>query len=478
MARRHALSDPAPLHRRRLERLQGLSAALAGALTPNDVAQVIFEQGFGIVEAKSVYLYVERPGGTLELVQGFGLPEVYVAAHQVVAPGDPLPVAEAYRTGAPVWLGSPAEIAGRYPGLADAARAEGDLAMAALPLATERTRGAIGLAFDAPRPFGAAEREFVLAVARQCAQAIERARLYEAQRKLAERLGQLQSTAAALAGAATPREVADIAFRALAGLGASAAEFHAVDGREHLRLVVRHGPGVGAHAPSMRLDEPHPAAEVVRTGRALWLAEPDEVATHGGSPDASGRPVGALAAVPLLAGGDPVGALVVAFPGPRALQPDERSFVRLVAQPCAQALERARLFELAGRTRAEAQRSAAVLDELFRAAPVGLALLDREMRYVRVNRQLAEMNGIPADAHLGKTPLELLPGLPGEKIAEAFRKVVATGAPMTGLVVVGETAAAPGTTGRWVNDWYPVRLGNEIVGVGVLVRALDARKDG
>jgi GAF domain-containing protein len=228
----------------------------------------------------------------------------------------------------------------------------------------------------------------------------------------------------------------------------------------------------------MRLDEPHPAAEVVRTGRALWLAEPDEVAVHGGTPEPSGRPVGALAAVPLLAGGNPVGALVVVFPEPRALEPDERSFIRLVAQPCAQALERARLSELARTNQAEAERNAAVLDELFRAAPIGLALLDREMRYVRVNRQLAEMHGIPAEAHLGKTPLALLPGLPGEKMAEAFRKVVATGAPVTGVAVAGETTAAAGTTGRWVGDWYPVRLGSAIVGVGVLVRALDGDAEG
>src|SRR5690242_14618521 len=53
----------------------------------------------------------------------------------------------------------------------------------------------------------------------------------------------------------------------------------------------------------------------------------------------------------------------------------------------------------------------AQLDVLW-DAPIGIVYLDRDLRYVRVNAALAEMNGAPAEAHLGKTVAEVLP--PGE----------------------------------------------------------------
>src|SRR5262249_39658230 len=53
----------------------------------------------------------------------------------------------------------------------------------------------------------------------------------------------------------------------------------------------------------------------------------------------------------------------------------------------------------------QAEREAnALLDALGSCAPVGLAFLDRELRFQRVNPVLAEMNGLSVEAHLGKRP--------------------------------------------------------------------------
>ena len=46
---------------------------------------------------------------------------------------------------------------------------------------------------------------------------------------------------------------------------------------------------------------------------------------------------------------------------------------------------------------------------LYRTAPIGLALVDREMKYVRVNDKLAEFNGRPVASHLGRTFSEIVP---------------------------------------------------------------------
>jgi len=51
------------------------------------------------------------------------------------------------------------------------------------------------------------------------------------------------------------------------------------------------------------------------------------------------------------------------------------------------------------------------LHAIYEGAPVGLCFLDRDLRYVSINRRLAELNGAPIEAHLGRTPEEMAPGL-------------------------------------------------------------------
>jgi PAS domain-containing protein len=49
------------------------------------------------------------------------------------------------------------------------------------------------------------------------------------------------------------------------------------------------------------------------------------------------------------------------------------------------------------------------IEAIYRSAPIGLGVLDRELRYVRVNDLLARINGLPPAAHLGRRVSELLP---------------------------------------------------------------------
>jgi signal transduction histidine kinase len=99
----------------------------------------------------------------------------------------PVPLAEVARTGEPIFLESRADWEARYPGNLPMLEAAGHHANAVLPLVADgRVLGVLGAAFDAPRAFDADARALALAVAQQCAQALERSRLFEAERAARE----------------------------------------------------------------------------------------------------------------------------------------------------------------------------------------------------------------------------------------------------------------------------------------------------
>jgi GAF domain-containing protein len=461
--------DPARVRLERLERLQGLTEELSAAQTREEVLRVVFERALSLVDASAVMLFWEKAPGELELVHALGVSEEFAQRFRRVFAEDPVPSAEAYRTDRPVWLASRAALGARFPhaaSLGDRAQA-----WAAIPLALGGSRGALGLQFAEPRAFDEEERGFVLAVARQCAHAVERARLFDATARLAERFRQLLSTTSALSAAATPRDVAAGAFRTLGALGACSAEIHGLEGSDRVVLLARHGRAPASGGTPVPVDAPTPASDVVRTGRALWLESAEEIAHRYPhlEEERARKQEGAWAVVPLLASGKPLGVLVAAFADARRLEPDDRIYLRLVAQPCAQALERARLFDEAVRARAEAEWTAALLSGMWGAAPVGLALLDREMRFIRVNGTFSNVDGIPPEAHLGRTPMELLPLAPGEQIVAAFRTVLETGAPLE-REMVAEAPQEPGVRRRFATSWFPVHVQRQVAGVGVMVR--------
>lgn len=118
----------------------------------------------------------------------------------------------------------------------------------------------------------------------------------------------------------------------------------------------------------------------------------------------------------------------------------------------------------------------ALLDTLLAQAPVGFAFLDQELRYRRVNAQLAEINGVPVEAHLGRTVREVVPEL-AETAEPIFQRVLATCEPYLGLELHGETAAAPGSQRHWLESLYPVCMADgQILGIGVIIVEITERK--
>jgi PAS domain S-box-containing protein len=118
--------------------------------------------------------------------------------------------------------------------------------------------------------------------------------------------------------------------------------------------------------------------------------------------------------------------------------------------------------------RREVDESHALLDTLFRTAPIGLAHFDRELRYVRINEELAAMHGLPVEDHLGRTLPEVLPSI-APQLVEHCRNVLATGEPVLGLEVAGERR-------WWLISYCPLRRGDAIIGVGAVVQEITEAK--
>jgi two-component system CheB/CheR fusion protein len=121
----------------------------------------------------------------------------------------------------------------------------------------------------------------------------------------------------------------------------------------------------------------------------------------------------------------------------------------------------------------ELDETNALLNTVLDQAPIGIALFDRQLRFIRLNDALAEIDGLPAEAHLGKTVSELLPRLDGT-VQEALRHVLDTGESLS-REVGGETPAAPGETRHWSLYAYALRQRGEIVGVGAVVEEVTGK---
>ena len=182
--------------------------------------------------------------------------------------------------------------------------------------------------------------------------------------------------------------------------------------------------------------------------------------------------------VPLRARDHVLGAITVVRTGERAgYTEDDVAFVGEVAARAALAVDNARLY---GEARAQERASGearALLDALVTAAPIGQGFFDTDFRYVRVNDALAEINGVPAIDHIGRTVREVLPAM-GPEIEAALAEVLATGEAIVDLHVVGETPREPGRARHYVASYYPVALARgERLGVGVTVADVTERAE-
>jgi PAS domain S-box-containing protein len=161
----------------RLSRLQRVTAALSEALTPRAVASVIVDQGIAALGARSGRISLIQPGGqATEVLAHSGYTRI-VSSMPIDAR---LPTNEVIRTREPMFGTRFADVLERYPDIGVAVEPLIPGALACAPLIVDgRVIGAMTLVFEGDREFETDDRELLVALATQCAQALERSRLYE-----------------------------------------------------------------------------------------------------------------------------------------------------------------------------------------------------------------------------------------------------------------------------------------------------------
>lgn len=166
--------------RERIARLQAITAGLSEAVTPTGVAEVVVEQAMAALGARSGMLALRREDGMLEVVRSVGAPDGLVQQYRVFDPEAPLPLAESIRTGRLLALESQAERHERFPATRADLDERSSRAVVAVPIRSgPAVIGGLAFGYAVDRSFDSEDREFMLALGRQCAQALERARLFE-----------------------------------------------------------------------------------------------------------------------------------------------------------------------------------------------------------------------------------------------------------------------------------------------------------
>lgn len=116
------------------------------------------------------------------------------------------------------------------------------------------------------------------------------------------------------------------------------------------------------------------------------------------------------------------------------------------------------------------------IEAIYDTAPIGMCILDHNLCFVRINQKLAEMNGLPVEEHIGKTPGELVPDLE-DQIMSAGRRVLETGEPLMNIEFNGETNAQPGVQRVWNESWMPIRDEHgRVTGISVIIEEITERK--
>lgn len=121
-----------------------------------------------------------------------------------------------------------------------------------------------------------------------------------------------------------------------------------------------------------------------------------------------------------------------------------------------------------------------LLKRFVEKAPVGIAILDRQLRYLQANSVLAEINGRSICDHLGKSVSQVVPDLVEQQLT-VFEQVLTTGEAVLNHEVNGETPSQPGVVRCWTASYFPLYLTDRLndqqpSAIGILVLEDTARK--
>jgi serine phosphatase RsbU (regulator of sigma subunit) len=340
-------------------RLHELTRALSSEITRDGAVKRLLEQaveGLG-ADAGAVGM-VDSTGREIELVGSVGYTEGGISGWQRFPLDADVPMSIAVSTGEAIWTESADELNRRYSGLADANILFASLAV--IPLAVdERPFGALALSFGTQHLFADQERTFLVTAARQAAQTLDRARLYENERLARQRLSFLADASELLAGSLDPdttlRNLADLAVHEVADWCAidlvdeygelrNVATAHVDPGKVRLAGDLRDRYPVDPKAPTG-------APNVIRTAKSeLYPEIPDELLVDAAKDDEHLRLMRELGlesgmVVPLVARERVLGAMtLVASESGRRFGEGDLELVEDLARRAAMAIDNSMLF--------------------------------------------------------------------------------------------------------------------------------------
>ncbi len=124
----------------------------------------------------------------------------------------------------------------------------------------------------------------------------------------------------------------------------------------------------------------------------------------------------------------------------------------------------------------DAQRSRSLMDTLLAAAPLGIAILDRQLRYLHINPLLAGLNGHSVEAHLGRSVREMVMPEAWVYLEPFLRRVLETGEPVVAYEFT--TSAEGGPPRHWLANNFPVHDAHgELLGIGAMVMNITVYKE-
>ena len=116
------------------------------------------------------------------------------------------------------------------------------------------------------------------------------------------------------------------------------------------------------------------------------------------------------------------------------------------------------------------------LQLIYETAPIGLAFLSTDCRYVMINQHLTEICGIPIANHIGRSVRETVPQV-AEQVEQIVKAILHTGESVTGVEVNGQRPDGSNKDRVWITHWHPLKgMGGQVIGINVAAEEITERK--
>ena len=398
-------------------RLQHAADALATAHTPQEVLDAVLTEGVRAAEARGgLIATLSDDGEWLEVIASRGYDLKYIDPFRRFPVSGNFPLSEAVRTGEGVFIRSEAERDERYPELVG--RSQPGHGLVCVPLVGERgTIGGLVFSFPTDQDFPPERRAVKIALGRQAALALERARFSAAEQKLRERASFLvEATALLTASLELERTLERLTELAVPLLADWCAISMLVEETGEIEQVVvahqdperkRWAEAMRERSRTIRIDDEFDlTAQVIRTAEPVFLREvPPELLEEAVRRDPNAAEalehisIQSAITVPLRSGERTYGALTLVAES-RELEDSDFDLAQELAARAAIAVENARLYREAER-RAEAALALAYVGD-------GVVLLDRDGRVRFWNSAAAAITGVPEAEAVGRYPAEVV----------------------------------------------------------------------